>query len=128
MLLRKAKYKYANCIFHLVKENTENSLDGCTLIDSKIARQDRDTYIEVTDMEEGYYWLYVDMEWQPETFKWLNEDLSFSLNCYGVSDVAFSEDLSGQFEQTEVLDHIMMAYSAYQVKNATGLVKLSKQD
>ena len=128
LLPRRAGYKYANCIFYLVKENTSNSLMGCTLIDAKITRQDRDTYIEVPDLDRGYYWLYVDMEWQPETFRWLKKDLSFSLNCYGVGDVEWSKDLNNQFEQVEVLDHIMMAYTTFHMENGTGVVKLAKQD
>lgn len=67
---------------------------GCTLIDAKITRQDRDTYIEVQNLEKGFYWLYIDMEWQPETFRWLKKDLSFSVNVYGVSEAEFSKDLS----------------------------------
>jgi hypothetical protein len=63
LLPRRAGYKYANCIAYLVKENTNQSLMGCTLIDAKITRQDRDTYIECPGLEKGYYWLYIDMEW-----------------------------------------------------------------
>jgi hypothetical protein len=34
------------------------------------------------------------MEWQPETFKWLNGNLDFSVNCYGESMVQFSNDIA----------------------------------
>lgn len=94
LLPRRAPYKYANCIAMLVQEHTSNSLSGATLVDAKITRQDRDTYIEIPNMEKGYYWLYIDMEWQPETFRWLKKDLSFSVNCYGISEAEFSKDLS----------------------------------
>ena len=63
LLPRKAEYKYANFIMYLVKETQVNNLCGCTLVDAKITRQDRDTYIEVQNLDKGYYWLYIDMEW-----------------------------------------------------------------
>ena len=67
---------------------------GCELVEAKITRQDRDTYIEVPNLEKGYYWIYIDMEWQPSSYKWLKKDLSFSVNCYGVGEVEFSKDVS----------------------------------
>lgn len=128
LLPRRAGYKYANCIAYLVKETQPNSLNGATLVDAKITRQDRDTYIEIPNADKGYYWLYIDMEWQPETFRWLKKDLSFSVNCYGVSQVEFSKDLAEQFDQVEVLDHFTMAYVQFHMENETGMVKLAKQD
>lgn len=128
LLPRRAAYKYANCIAYLVRENQPNSLNGATLIDAKITRQDRDTYIEITNADKGYYWLYIDMEWQPETFRWLKKDLSFSVNSYGVGECEFSKDLADQFDQVEVLDHFTMAYVQHHMEGDTGMVKLSKQD
>ena len=126
LLPRRATYTYANCIAYLVRENQPNSLCACSLVEAKVTRQDRDTYIEVADLQQGYYWLYIDMEWQPDTFKWLNRDLSFSVNCYGVSEVEFSPNMSGHFEHVEILDHVMMAYTIYNLDNDTGLVKMAK--
>lgn len=72
LLPRGAQYKYANCIAYLVKaKRGTDSLDGCHFIGKKVTRQDRDTYIECGDLEKGTYFLYVDMEWQPDAFKWL---------------------------------------------------------
>ena len=103
-------------------------MNGSTLIDAKITRQDRDCYIEMPIAEKGYYWLYIDLEWQPETFRWLKKDLSFSVNSYGVGEVEFSKDLADQFDQVEVLDHFTMAYVQHHMENETGMVKLAKQD
>ena len=65
LLPRKADYKYANVIAFLVKENPDkpNSYEDCTIVESCISRQDRDSYLEVEDLEAGAYWLYVDIEW-----------------------------------------------------------------
>jgi len=128
LLPRRAGYKYANCIAYFVKENQPNSLNGSTLIDAKITRQDRDCYIELPNAEKGYYWLYIDLEWQPETFRWLKKDLAFSVNSYGCSECEFSKDLADQFDQVEVLDHFTMAYVQHHMENETGMVKLAKQD
>lgn len=68
------------------------------------------------------------MEWQPETFKWLKKDIQFSVNCYGVGNVEFTKDLADNFDQVEILDHVMMAYTTYHLDNNTGVVKLAKQD
>lgn len=108
-----------------MKEKTENSLDGCEFIAGKSARQERDTYLEVPEMDEGYYWIYIEMEWQPNSFRLLEGDLQYSINCYGESDVEFSGDMSRQFEQVEVLDKIMTAYADFHIANDTGVVKLS---
>lgn len=78
--------------------------------------------------EKGYYWLYIDVEWQPETYRWLKKDLSFSVNCYGESEAEFSKDLAEQFDQVEVLDHFTMAYVQYHMERETGMVKQAKQD
>lgn len=115
-------------IAYLVKENQPNSLNGATLVDAKITRQDRDTYIEVPVAEKGYYWLYIDVEWQPETFRWLRKDLSFSVNCYGEAEAEFSKDLAEQFDHVEVLDHFTMAYVQHHMERETGMVKQAKQD
>lgn len=128
LLPRRASYKYANAICYLVRENTSNSLMGCTLVDAKITRQDRDTYLEVPNLDKGYYWLYIDMEWQPDSFRWLKKDLSFSVNSYGAGEVDFSKDVANEFEQVEVLDHVMMAYTTFHMENGTGVVKMAKQD
>jgi hypothetical protein len=68
------------------------------------------------------------MEWQPDTFRWLKKELNFSVNCYGAADVEFSKDIADQFDQVEVLDHVMMAYTTFHMENGTGVVKISKQD
>ena len=49
LLNRNSNYKYANCVCYLVKENPNqrNTLFGCTMVEAKITRQDRDTYLEV---------------------------------------------------------------------------------
>lgn len=97
MLPRRASYKYANCTAYLVRANQKGRLDGCTFVTAKVTRQDRDTYLEC-EITPGIYFLYVDMEWQPDTFKWLKHNLSFSMNCYGVGDVVFSENIADQFD------------------------------
>ena len=90
------KYLYANVIAYLFKGPEEFSYDWeeYTFIGSKVTEQERDTYIEVLDAETGYYWLYIDITWQPETFKWLKKDLTFSVNSYGVGKVDFTDDIA----------------------------------
>lgn len=36
--------------------------------------------------------------------------------------------MADQFEQVEVLDHVMMAYTQFHMENGTGVVKMAKSD
>lgn len=94
---------------------------------AKITRQDRDTYLEC-DISPGIFYLYVDMEWQPDTYRWLKHKLEFSMNCYGVGDVRFSQNLAEEYDQCEVLDHVMMCYSIATIENGGAEVKMGKSD
>lgn len=99
LLPRFSNYEYANCIAHLVKENSDDgSFENCKYVRGQVNNQHRDTYIEVPDMDAGNYWIYIDLEWQPYTFKWFNGMLQFSLNSYGVDDVEFSENMAHKFD------------------------------
>lgn len=127
LLPRRSNYKYANCIAYLFKANQPGRLDNSTFVAKNITRQDRDTYLEC-NINPGFYWLYIDMEWHPDTYKWLKGNLSFSVNCYGVGDVSFSENMADKFDQVEVLDHFMMAYTNMSVAKKTGEVKQADSD
>ena len=73
------------------------TLEGCSFIGCKASRQDRDTYIEC-EIPPGIYYLYIELEWQPETFKWLKKQLNFTVNSYGPTEVQFSEDMSSKLD------------------------------
>jgi hypothetical protein len=126
LLPRKADYKYANVVAYLVKENPRcpNSFKDCTLVEASITRQDRDTYLEVEDLPRGAYWLYVEIEWQPSTHKNLKSNLSYSVNCYGVGDVDFGEDLAASHDQVDVLSSFLSAYCEYHHELGDGVVKV----
>jgi len=49
-------------------------------------------------LEEGAYWLYVDMDWQPKSFEHLKGKLNFSINCYGKGDVTISDNKAKEFD------------------------------
>jgi len=129
LMPRKAEYKYANCLSYLVKEDKDgdgNTLKKCTLVDTNISRQDRDTYIEVENLEEGAYWLYVDMDWQTKSFEHLKGKLNFSINCYGEGDAIISDNKSKDYDQIDCLNDIFIAYSNYHIENETGVVTCNK--
>lgn len=107
-------------IAYLVKENSanENSLKDCTFVEASITRQDRDTYLEVEDLDAGVYWLYVDFEWQQSTFDVYDDVIhtrafDYNVNCYGVGEVEFGENLIEKNERVEVLSHILGAYCEF---------------
>lgn len=117
LLPRRSDYKYANVVAYLVKEDPKNqmSFKDCTLVEASISRQDRDTYLEVEDLPAGAYWLYVEVEWQPSSYKNLSarDGVNFSVNCYGVGDVDFGEDLAAEHDQVDVLSSFLSAYCEY---------------
>lgn len=115
LLPRRAQYKYANCSAFLVKAGKKGTLDGCTFVGHKVTRQDRDTFIEC-EIPQGIYYMYVDLEWQPESFKWLKKNLGFAVNCYAPESVEFTENIADSFDQCETLDHILMSMSVYSMK------------
>ena len=127
LLPRRADYKYANCIAYLLKGNSKGLIRGCTYVSHNVTRQDRDTFIEC-HLQPGTYYLYIDMEWQPSTLKWLKKDLSFSVNCYGVSTVQFSENLTEYYDQCELLDEIVHAYCQHCIQNDPSGIKEGKSD
>lgn len=126
LLPRRSDYKYGNVVAYLVKENSPNSFADATLVEANISRQDRDTYLEVDDMAQGAYWLYVDIEWQPTSFKNLKGDLAVSINCYGVGDVRFSDDLAADFDQVDALSSFLSAYCEHHHDQDDGVVNLDE--
>ena len=124
---RKADYKYANCIAYLVKANSRGFIKGCTYIGHNVTRQDRDNFIEC-DLQPGTYYYYIDLEWQPQTLRWLKKDLSFSVNSYGVGDVKFSENLTEYYDQCELLDEIMKSYCNHCLLNQLEGIKDGKSE
>ena len=103
-----------------MKENSanEHSLKDCTFVEASITRQDRDTYLEVEDLDAGVYWLYVDFDWQPSTYEVYvdvkkSNAFNYFVNCYGVGEVEFGENLVFSEERVEVLSHILGAYCEY---------------
>lgn len=65
LLNRNSPYTYANVTAFLIKRDS----NGTTLVGHKYTRQERDTYIEVKDLEAGTYFMYVDVDWQPLTLQ-----------------------------------------------------------
>jgi len=126
LLNRNSPYVYGNVTAFLVKKaDGESSTKNCTLAGHSYSRQDRDTYIEVKDLEAGTYFMYVDVDWQPLTHQELPKNkLQYSLNCYGAGDVKFGKNTAAKVSQNETLDHIMTAYSNHHIDNETGDVKV----
>jgi len=121
LLNRNSPYTYANVTVFIVKRDS----NGTTLVGHKYSRQERDTYIEVTDLEAGTYFMYVDVDWQPLTLQEMpKETVKFSINSYGVGDVKFERDSAPGLSQNETLDEILTAYCAYHIENETGDVKV----
>ena len=71
-------------------------------MEASITRQDRDTYLEVEELEAGVYWLYVDIEWQPSTYKCFKDidenEFSYTVNCYGLDEIDFGDNRADSFE------------------------------
>ena len=101
LLNRNSPYTYANVTAFIVKKDAnESSTKNCTLVGHSYSRQDRDTYIEIKDMEPGTYFMYVDVDWQPLTHQELPKNkLQYSLNCYGVGDVKFGKNTAPELSQ-----------------------------
>jgi len=79
-----ADIKYSNFRVIVAKKTD----DGLLYINNSIGCKKRDTYVELGNVEEGEYLIYVSIDWRPET---LEEDRFFNITSYGSKQTKFSK-------------------------------------
>ena len=91
----------------LMKLNNGSDLSaGVTYISGNKGYEDRDAYMELANLEQGDYALYVEMEWQKSTAE---EDRSFCVTSYGCSNVTFEKDMQSEYSKEDILRSAFMA-------------------
>lgn len=79
---------------------------GVTFIKGTKGYQDRDTYIEVEDLEKGTYYLFVEMEWNDVT---PSAEKSFNVTDYGPGKTSFLADESANYTLKKVLTEVYLS-------------------
>ena len=55
--------KYSNCRVIVARKSDE----GLEYVGQAVGTKDRDTYVELGEVEEGEYLIFVSVDWRPET-------------------------------------------------------------
>ena len=66
--------------------NDGNLDEGLRYISGARAIRERDCYVELGSVEQGSYYIFVEMDWDENTS---NDDRSFNVTCYGQGNTIF---------------------------------------
>lgn len=79
---RMIRYEYSNCRMILMGlKNNHDIRNGVDFIASTKGYKDRDAYLEVSNLKQGLYYLFVEMEWDATTPN--GQQNSVSVTSYG---------------------------------------------
>mmetsp|Transcript_15663 Transcript_15663/g.24003 ORF Transcript_15663/g.24003 Transcript_15663/m.24003 type:complete len:257 (+) Transcript_15663:912-1682(+) len=85
MFAKDSGYQYSQGRLTLAKAEGSTFSEGIKFIGGKTSISARDTFLEVTDMEAGLYYLCVEMDWVDDA----TEDF-YNVTCYGASKAHFT--------------------------------------
>lgn len=98
----------------------EVNLDGGVryIQGAKVVRE-RDSYVELGSLEQGTYYVFVEMDWDDNT---TSDNRSFNVTCYGQGQTIFKTDDALLYEKHSVLE------KAFKSKAEQGLPGIVKTD
>jgi calpain-15 len=104
---RNSGYEYNNCRFILMQLKDAHGISsGVTFMKGTKGYQDRDTYIEMDDLEKGTYYLFVEMEWNDTT---PSAERCFNVTDYGPGKTSFLADEAGAYSIDKVLCEVYLS-------------------
>ena len=65
-----------------------------------IAGWERDTHCEISNLEPGQYYVYVEVDWLEEN---IVEDTEFCVTCYSAAQTLFTRDEKNLHEKNDFL-------------------------
>ena len=71
---------------------------------------DRDAYVEFEELEKGFYYVWVKMDWH-ETAAQYKDQLVFNVNAYGPARVSFVKDPKEYPQKLKFLEELFMAHA-----------------
>ena len=85
MFSRDSGYQYSNVRMILMKSLSNETSDfSVRYVKGAKGILERDTYMELIDLEKGEYFCFIEVEWEPTTAL---EDRFFTFNSYGETEV-----------------------------------------
>jgi len=97
---------------------------GVTFIKGTKGYQDRDTYIEVDDLEKGTYYLFVEMEWNDAT---PSAERCFNVTDYGPGKTSFFADEAGAYSLEKVLCEVYLSKASQRPEDVEVKPMVSKK-
>ena len=127
--MRGVEYDYSNCRIMLLKIDTDKTdidNDGDNLeIDYVAGTQswDRDTHIEVDDLEKGEYYVYVELDWNENT-----TETNFVATCYGCSKSVYTRNEKALYPKELVLQNAMRCKAFHDHSNDETITTVTMAD
>jgi len=113
---RHSEYDYSNCRVILAKI-IEDSDDVNTLKLQYLkatSNQDRETHINIENLDKGEYFVYVEMDWNKNT-----EDTEFCSTCYGASRTFYLRDEKSLFAKEHILRKLLASKAEQELDGTT---------
>lgn len=97
---RHSNYDYSNCRMIVLKiEKDSDVIDDLQLKYMKgVSGWDRETHCQFDKLEKGEYFVYIEMDWNPDT-----EDTDFCATCYGSSRTFYLRDEKSLYDKNDLL-------------------------
>jgi hypothetical protein len=113
---RHDEYDYSNCrvILAKIEKDSDNHKDLELKYIKATANQDRETHINIENIEKGEYFVYIEMDWNENT-----EDTEFCSTCYGSSRTFYLRDEKSLYDKNEILRKILSSKAIQLLDGAT---------